>query len=374
MSDTLTIKAKLDIIDWHISHGGGHKSRTARHFSQVLQRDIQANRVGERLMAEESIRQKAEQAKHRPDAKMVRQPKTGAAVAVLDTWIEAATEAKLILSSELICVRYQAICNELGISLAERAVMSKSWLQGRKNTHGIIASFKLQFKRQQLQRAVDLFEMNTPGHLCYKADVHQGMDMGREAFNAVGQRTMANCWRKAGFLGVRDEEGEYLGSSFDEDIELEDLREEDAETLGLEITEAQLDYNRALRRAEEIHLMKPTNRLSLSDLLNPDDEHDTAHNHLSSLSIEELVELCQDEAKLEVITMDDNSDQEEEEVSFERRIDGLQVALDMLRKRDEPFALTAASYLKDILRETRLERQDSLRDGDISNYFSVKSN
>ena len=120
--------------------------------------------------------------------------------------------------------------------------------------------------------------------------------------------------------------------------------------------------------------MKPTNRLSLSDLLNPDDEHDTAHNHLSSLSIEELVELCQDEAKLEVITMDDNSDQEEEEVSFERRIDGLQVALDMLRKRDEPFALTAASYLKDILRETRLERQDSLRDGDISNYFSVKSN
>ena len=137
MSDTLTIKAKLDIIDWHISHGGGHKSRTARHFSQVLQRDIQANRVGERLMAEESIRQKAEQAKHRPDAKMVRQPKTGAAVAVLDTWIEAATEAKLILSSELICVRYQAICNELGISLAERAVMSKSWLQGRKNTHGL---------------------------------------------------------------------------------------------------------------------------------------------------------------------------------------------------------------------------------------------
>ena len=100
---------------------------------------------------------------------------------------------------------------------------------------GIIASFKLQFKRQQLQRAVDLFEMNTPGHLCYKADVHQGMDMGREAFNAVGQRTMANCWRKAGFLGVRDEEGEYLGSSFDEDIELEDLREEDAETLGLEM-------------------------------------------------------------------------------------------------------------------------------------------
>ena len=46
-------------------------------------------------------------------------------------------KAKLILSSELICVRYQAICNELGISWAERAVMSKSWLQGRKDPRGL---------------------------------------------------------------------------------------------------------------------------------------------------------------------------------------------------------------------------------------------
>lgn len=113
------------------------------------------------------------------------------------------------------------------------------------------------------------------------------MKLAAEAWYTVSETTIANCWRKSGILSSRDHDGSVkIGSEKDclENLRVESIVEQAAE----EALISDLDT------IQSLGLVHPTNRMSITNLLNPVGEHTSG---LEEWTPEEIFQSIQDEEK-----------------------------------------------------------------------------
>ena len=148
---------------------------------------------------------------------------------------------------------------------------------------GIITSFKLHYRRMQLQNAIDRDEAGERD--IYKVDQLQGMRWTEVAWGEISTETIKNCWSHTKIISPRDEAGIPIVSSSVcsiEDIE-ENLLIDPNDEFAVKELQQQLNI---------LHIRNP---IPIKDLLNLEEERE-AHQEFTD---EDLIQTAMEIEQVE---------------------------------------------------------------------------
>ena len=224
---------------------------------------------------------------------------------------------------------------------------------------GIIAAFKCQIRRQQLEHALDILD-NDDNPRPYKVDQLTAMRWARNAWRNMKSTVIQNCWRHTGLLSVS-----VPGDSESENAELmsDDFFIDEA------ITE---DYERFIERANIRDAM------SITNFLNPIEEE----NVLREIELIDEEELILQTAM--TVQIDEEQEAAEAEASCialysdmprQEELGALAKAIAVYEKREHPQFETRnivgalRAIQRQIRREIDVDRATKLTQTSIRQYF-----
>ena len=143
------------------------------------------------------------------------------------------------------------------------------------NDQGIICCFKARYRAKFINCAVDLYEAGVTPSQIYDIDQLEAMRLADEAWNEVDTTTIRNCWRKASILP--DTDLPIVQPSLRVPISSLVHATDSSETSNSldPILQAESDVGHALDDLESTGILQCSNRMNLTELLNPASEaHD----------------------------------------------------------------------------------------------------
>jgi hypothetical protein len=234
---------------------------------------------------------------------------------------------------------------------------------------GIIRCFKAHYRAHFIQRAIERYDSGTTPSEIYDIDQLSAMRLADEAWSNVSQKTIANCWRKAGILPpslfrvpayVND--GRPFSHTASPVLDTDPSMEAEKE-----LTEALDDL--VLRGA-----LQKSNRMDLGDFVEPDDEDGIDGDGDAVQDIFEAV--MEAHEAMEMIEINGGDDHDTGNVralpSLLEVLESVDVLKTHLSDVNEPFARQLEVLLGKASRHVRAEQSRNLRETSIMDYFARK--
>jgi len=134
-----TLKQRIEILDWHHKNGK-NQSATAWHFAPKYPNlKLKQPLVSQWIKDEVKIREQWEQVSHECDrtAKRIQQTEHPEVTEMMYLWVSKAMGDGILLTGEVLCQKWNAFANLVGIPEDNQLKLSNGWLQCFKGRNGL---------------------------------------------------------------------------------------------------------------------------------------------------------------------------------------------------------------------------------------------
>lgn len=225
---------------------------------------------------------------------------------------------------------------------------------------GIIRCFKALYRSRFIQRAIDNYDKGvTPGQI-YNIDQLQGMRIAALAWDAVSATTIKNCWIHAGILP------DSVWKSTQPVIPISSLLNP--------VREAEQALSNSLDGLEERHVLQRINRMSIAELVHPENEQDSEQATVKDI-FDAVVASRSAQNTSDATGGDDDQDDDAELVNRPTRREALHAATTMqsfISTLGDEYARKLDSLLATFGRQTQLEATNAMVESSITDFFAKR--
>jgi hypothetical protein len=136
--ENATLAQRIEILDWHHKNGKNQKG-TAAHFDKCYPNLKLTQPLISKWLKDEGKwrKQWGESRVGERDSKRIRQVSHLEVEEMMDLWVSKAMEKKILLTGEVLRVKWKAFAELVGIPEDERLNLSEGWLGRFKARHGL---------------------------------------------------------------------------------------------------------------------------------------------------------------------------------------------------------------------------------------------
>jgi hypothetical protein len=231
---------------------------------------------------------------------------------------------------------------------------------------GIIRNFKAHYRRQFVTYAIDRYDTGiTPADI-YNLNILQSIRMAEAAWRDVDTTTIRNCWMKTGILP-----DSILSSNhtpINPTISVASLLNPERNQEPLCAINAEDELTAALDTLQARCVLQKSNRMSITELLNPADEGLVIDIHQSDADIMKAVLDHQNGAVDEEL----DSSPEEPRPSPKDALAAAMILQKFTQSMGQDFARNLEQQLHQLTRAIRVEEMNNMRATAITDYFARK--
>ncbi len=220
------------------------------------------------------------------------------------------------------------------------------------NDAGIIRCFKAHYRSSYIQHAIDHYDQNIPPAEIYDINQLEAMRLANTAWKAVDMTTIKHCWQKAGILAAPSSPSTPI-------------------PVPGPIADVEKDVQESLDALQDTGALQTANQMSIKSLLNPEAEHNDMEE-VTDKDIFDAVMTAQKEEEAEE-ACDADASGDGCIVPIPSRKEALKAASTLQQyvgSMDNPFVHQLEGLLASFGRKTHLEETRSLKDTEITMYFT----
>ena len=133
-----TLGQQIEILNWH-HENGQNQSATARHFASIYPNlQIKQPKVSQWVKDEPKLCEQWEQPNEAEwTAKHIQQTKHPEVTKMMYLWVSKAMGDGILLTGKVLCQKWNAFANLVGIPEDDRLKLSNGWLECFKDRNGL---------------------------------------------------------------------------------------------------------------------------------------------------------------------------------------------------------------------------------------------